>query len=95
MAKVKAVNVLENKKHRLVFEMVGEDHTLANLLREELWNDSDVKVSAYNMEHPLKANPRFIVETKQEEAIAAVEKAIQRIKRKNSNLANALKSLNK
>lgn len=93
MAAVKGVNVIENKKHRLVFEIIGEDHTISNLLREELWNDEDVKVAAYKIPHPLKGNPKFIVETKQGSALEAVEKAISRLKRKNTSFANALKAL--
>ncbi|MBT3465263.1 DNA-directed RNA polymerase subunit L, partial [archaeon] len=36
------INVIENKKKRFVFELKGEDHTLCNLLREELWNDKSI-----------------------------------------------------
>ncbi len=73
------LNFIENTKNRILFELRGADHTVCNLLSKELWNDENVKVSAYKIEHPLTAVPVFIVETKKESAIDAVKNAIKRI----------------
>ena len=56
------INILEDKKKRLVFELKGEKHTICNALREELWNDKSVTISAYNISHPLIGIPKFIIE---------------------------------
>jgi len=81
------IKILEDKKKRLVFELVGEDHTLCNVLREELWNDKAVTVSAYNISHPLVGIPKFIIETDgKTEPKAALKDAIKRLKKKNSDL---------
>ena len=37
------LNILEHTKKRLVFELKGADHTFCNLLKNELWQDKDVK----------------------------------------------------
>ena len=55
--------ILEESKNRLVFEIIGEGHTLCNILRKELWNDGHVKAAAYNIEHPQMKEPRVIIET--------------------------------
>ena len=57
------LNIIEDKKDKLIFEIKGESHTLANAIRKELWNDEHVKSAAYAIEHPLIEIPRFIVET--------------------------------
>ena len=57
------LNILEEKKNRLVFELKGEGHTLANAIRKELWNDEHITIATYNVEHPLIEVPKFIVET--------------------------------
>jgi len=57
------LNILEEKKDRLVFEVKGEGHTLSNAIRKELWNDEHVKVATYAVEHPLIEVPHFILET--------------------------------
>jgi DNA-directed RNA polymerase subunit L len=57
------INILEEKKDKIIFEIKGEGHTLSNAIRKELWNDEHVKSAAYAIEHPLIEIPRFIVET--------------------------------
>jgi DNA-directed RNA polymerase subunit L len=81
------LNILEDKKRRLVFELKGEGHTLCNALREELWNDKSVAAAAYNINHPLVGVATFIVETDTEkEPRKALNDAISRLKKKNSEL---------
>ena len=88
------INVLEEKKKKMIFELKGENHTLCNALREELWNDNSVTVSAYNINHPLIGVPKFIVETDGEkEPRKAVKDALTRLKKKNSELREQIKAL--
>ncbi len=57
------INILEEKKDKIIFEIKGEGHTLSNAIRKELWNDEHVKAAAYAIEHPLIEVPKFILET--------------------------------
>ena len=79
---------LESKKHRIVFELRGSDHTFCNALKQELWNDETVKVAAYNVSHPLVGVPKFIVESTGDvkEALAA---AAQRLQKRNKEFLSA------
>jgi len=77
--------ILEESKDSLKVEIQGEDHTLANALRKELWSDSHVKITGYNIEHPLIGNPVLIVETDgKEEPKKALVSAVERLKKRNS-----------
>ena len=88
------LNILEDKKKRLVFELKGEDHTLCNALRDELWNDKSVKVSAYNIHHPLVGTPKFIIETDgTKQPKKALKDAIARLKQKNSDLLKKVQAM--
>ena len=87
------INIIEDKKKRLVFELKGEGHTLCNALREELWNDKSVTISAYNISHPLVGIPTFIIETSSKNPKKALKSAITRLKKKNSTLLKKVKSL--
>lgn len=87
------INIIEDKKKRLVFELKGEGHTLCNVLREELWNDKSVTVSAYNISHPLIGIPTFIIETSSKSPKKALKDAISRLKNKNSALVKKVKAL--
>ena len=57
------INIVEEKKNKLIFEITGEGHTLSNVLRKELNSDEHVKSAAYTIDHPLIEKPRFILET--------------------------------
>ena len=57
------IKVLESEKNRLRFEIIGESHTLGNIITKELWNDSDVTISGYNLKHPQTANVSLLIET--------------------------------
>ena len=87
------LTILEDKKTKLVFEIKGEDHTLCNALREELWNDKSVKVSAYNISHPLTAVPKFMIETTSKAPKTALKAAITRLKKKNSDMLKEVKKI--
>ena len=84
------VKIIEKTKNKLLFELENFDHTFCNLLKDELWNDSDVKVSAYKKEHPLVSVPMFIIETSKGSALDAVLAAIKRIESLNKKFLTAL-----
>ena len=76
------LNVLENKKGRLVFEIDGMGHTFINLLKTELWNDSHVKIATYVIRHPIISTPKFTLETDGNEAPrSALTSAVSRLKK--------------
>ena len=75
------IKVLENKKNRMVVELPGETHTFANLIRNLLWNDKDVNVAAYRVEHPLVGKPQLMIETKKGEPKKALLKAAESMKK--------------
>jgi len=86
------LTVLESKKHRIVFELRGTDHTFCNALKQELWNDDTIKVAAYNINHPLVGVPKFIVEGTGDvkESLAA---AAQRLQKRNKEFLTAFQKL--
>ena len=81
------IKVLEENKSRIRFEIQGEDHTLCNSLRKELWNIKGVEVSGYNIEHPLVAEPVMVLETDGKVSPRdALKKAIDNLKKFNKEL---------
>ena len=89
------LKVHENTKKRMVFELIGADHTFCNALKKELWNDSTVRAAAYKVDHPLIGVPRFIVETNgQKDAKAVLKAAISRMKKQNKDFLDSFKKAN-
>ena len=83
------IKVLEKAKNRLVIGIEGEDATLCNAIRKELWNDDKVKAAAYSVDHPLTAAPKIIVETTGKDPKDALLDAVKRLKKDNDKFRNA------
>lgn len=83
------VNILEETKTKLVFELPGEDATLCNALKRELWNDKSVKAAGYSVNHPSIGTPAMVVETSGESPRDAVLEAIKRLKKESDKLRKA------
>jgi DNA-directed RNA polymerase subunit L len=84
------IKVLEKSKTKFGFNLIGEGHALCSVLKKELWNDKNVSVSGYYIEHPSVGMPTFMVESK-DNPIKALENAATRLKKKNSELLKAVK----
>ena len=73
------LELLTEKSNELEFVIKGERHTLPNLLRNELLNDSSVVFVAYSLRHPFDKDCSFIVRTKGKNARKALEAALRAI----------------
>ena len=85
--------VIEKNKKRLVFDLIGTDHTFSGALKKELWNDKSIKVSAYNIDHPLVGVPRFIVETDEKDPEKVLLDAVKRLEKKNESFLENIKKI--
>jgi len=74
------VKIIEDSGSKAIIEIEGETNTIPNLLKKELWNDKNVKVSGYNIENPLISKPRLVVEVSKGKAMDAVREAAKRAK---------------
>ena len=74
------INVIKEDKNKIEVEITGEDHTLCNALRKELWKDKSIKDAAYSIEHPLVSSPKILVETEKEDPKKALAKAADSLK---------------
>ncbi|MGM5482038.1 MAG: RpoL/Rpb11 RNA polymerase subunit family protein [Nanobdellota archaeon] len=84
------LNPIEKTKNKIIIEIQGENHTLCNALKEELYSDDTVKNAGYFIEHPTVGVPTMVVETKQGgDAIKSIQEACTRLKRKNTSFLKA------
>ncbi|MDO8480610.1 MAG: DNA-directed RNA polymerase subunit L [Nanoarchaeota archaeon] len=85
------LNILEEKKDALVFELKGATHTVANLLNKELWQNKHIKTAGYTVRHPLTSIPEFHIETDGEEPRKVVSSACQSVKKDLEKFATDIK----
>jgi len=87
------LNILEESKKRMIFEIKGETHTFCNLLKEALWKVKGVDVVSYRKDHPLVGDPKFLIETKGIEPREALKKAIVDLKKLTTEFSKEIKKL--
>jgi len=88
------IKYIQETDNRIKVELIGEDHTVANAIRKELWENSHVKISGYQIENPLVSNPVLIIETEsKEDPKKALLKALEGLRKKNKILIDSLKSI--
>ncbi|MBW2997594.1 DNA-directed RNA polymerase subunit L [Candidatus Woesearchaeota archaeon] len=75
------INVLEESKNKLIVEIKGEGHALCNALKAELWKNKKVKVSGYNIAHPLVGIPKLVIETESGDPRKILTDAIKNVKK--------------
>ena len=85
--------VIKEEKNILELEIKGEDHTLANLLRNELWNLDGVELASYNIKHPIVSSPILSLNVNKTKPKKALEEAINNIKSKTKEFRSLLKKL--
>lgn len=81
------IKILKQEKEELEIEI--DNLTIAELLRNELWNE-EVEVSAWKREHPTK-NPVLIIRTKGKDAKKVLLDAIEKIQEKNQEVLKEFK----
>lgn len=87
------IKIIEEKKNRLVFKIIGEGHTLCNALKQELLNDDHVKTATYAVEHPLIQEAQIILETDGADTKKTVSSAIKRLDKTLEKLGKQAKEL--
>jgi len=76
------INVLEESKNRILFELKDSDHGFCNMLVKELWKDKNIKAAAYRVDHPLIGVPKILVEVTQGNDVKkAIQNAIKNMKK--------------
>ncbi len=84
------LEIKEEKKNKIVFELKGENHTMCNALKKELWQDPNIKIAGYDVTHPLIDEIKFIVETNGKESPKkALNEAVKRLKKQGENFKSA------
>lgn len=72
------VNFVQRDKGSWILDVVGEGHTLFNVLKRKLQDDKTIKFAGYSHPHPLM--DKFTLSIKGSNVKSSVDKAIQSLK---------------
>jgi len=73
------LEVLNKDEESLAVKLIGEDHTLCNVLRKFLSDDESVTAASYSIEHPLLEHPKLYVKVKKGRPMTALTRAAEQI----------------
>ncbi|MBI4399560.1 DNA-directed RNA polymerase subunit L [Candidatus Micrarchaeota archaeon] len=73
------LNIKKKEASYIEVELVGEDHSFPNLLRDTLLSNKHVEFASYVLEHPQVASPVLIVRTDGKSPIAVLKDAVKEI----------------
>ena len=76
-------------------ELVGEDISFANTIKEMLLKDSDVEFAACRMDHPQVGNPIIHVRTKKKDPLPLIKDAVKEMKKDVSEFKASMKEKKK
>lgn len=85
------IEVLKSSKDEIQFKIFDVDHTIGNLLKEELSDDSGVIMAGYRKEHPLLKYSVFVLRTKGKNPKTALNQAIGRLSDKLDEFSKKIK----
>lgn len=87
------VELINEDKNLIELRIIGEGHTLCNVLRSELWSLDYTSFVSYNLKHPLVSSPVFALKVKKGKPRKALLDAIGTLKDKNKHLKALLAKL--
>lgn len=84
------INFLLCEKEKIEVEI--DNLTIAELLRDMLWEQEGVSLAAWKRDHPSK-NPTLVLETKGKDAKKILLSTIEKIQELNSEMISQIKKL--
>ncbi len=87
------LNILENTKNRLKFEIKGEGHSFCNMLKSQLWNENNIEIAGYHIEHSLVSEPVFVIQTEKGDPKKVLLDAVEELQKRNKALKESFKKL--
>jgi DNA-directed RNA polymerase subunit L len=85
--------ILEDKKNKLVFEIVNSPESVFEMIKGELKSQEDVQAVGTHTAHPLVKKQVFMVETKTKDPRKMIKEACKNLAKSLDEAKSSLKSL--
>ena len=87
------IQILKEDKDLIELKIIGEGHTLCNVLRDEATTLEDTSFVSYNLKHPLVSSPILALKTKKGKPRKVLLDAVESLKGKTKELRSLLTKL--
>ena len=65
---MKDIELIKNTKTEIEFVVPGESHTICNVIRKYLMDDSSVRYAVYGIDHPIVGEPVISIKVNQKKS---------------------------
>lgn len=87
------IKVIEQKKNKIIFELVEGTHTFSNALKDALMKNKHVEIVTYDVDHPLVSHPQFILETDGEDPLKVLTDAAKKLQKELDEFRDEVKKI--
>ena len=87
------IQTLKEDKDLIELKIIGEGHTLCNVLRSELSEMEDISFASYNLKHHMVSSPVLVLKAKKGKPRKLLLDCIQSLKDKTKQLKALLPKL--
>ncbi len=88
------LELITKDKNTLEFYLIGERHTLPNLLKSRIENEAGIEFVSYILDHPMDDKARFIVKTSGSKSpVKVIEDACTKINKDLKQFSEKIKKL--
>ena len=87
------IQIVQDTKDFFEIKIVGEGHTLCNVIRDELVNLEDTSFASYNIKHPLVSSPVLALKVNKGKPRKVLLDAVVSLKEKTKDLRSQLSKL--
>ncbi|WGI17775.1 DNA-directed RNA polymerase subunit L [Methanonatronarchaeum sp. AMET-Sl] len=63
------LDILEETDREIKISLIGQDHTIANLMKSIFLKDPRVEIASYNIDHPTLSDPVLHIKVKEGEKL--------------------------
>ncbi|MCD6107978.1 MAG: DNA-directed RNA polymerase subunit L [Thermoplasmata archaeon] len=84
------INTIKKTKKELELEIIGEDETLLNPIKQRLLEENEVEYAEYFIDHPLTGKPRLYIKTRKEDPLDVLKKTLKSLEKDVSKLTKEL-----
>jgi len=89
------INILEEKKNKMILEIKGEGHSFCNAVKSQLATDKRVNIAGYNIAHPLVGIPKLVIETDSDDPKKVLLDAVKKVKKESDDFLKAFEKATK
>ncbi|KAA0017996.1 MAG: DNA-directed RNA polymerase subunit L [Thermoplasmata archaeon] len=87
------IKIIKDRANELEIEIIGEDSTILNPIKEKLLEREKVVYAEYSIEHPILSNPKLYIKTKDARPKDELKAALKELQKESKSFRQQVEKL--